>query len=166
MSTLISQYISPTTLVTIRYFFFFFLWSAYWKLFLCPLYALPLSEHHPPLRNQLSQIHRMYNCRKNGILGIKRSLWRRSYPLLFTNSNCLCMQNLHLVVIQPVFDLDAKWETHHPERSQSCWLTSSSSVIGLSSVPDWTNVSPLLPPVGLAFSSRQRTLSFSLGILV
>ena len=34
----------------------------------------------------------------------------------------------------------------------------SSLVIGLSSVPDWTHVSPSIPPIGLLFSSRQRTL--------
>ena len=118
----------------------------------CMLFCLNTTS----LRNQLSQIDRMYNCRKNGMLGIEGTLWRRSYSLLFTKSSCLHMQNLYLVVIQPMSDLGAKWATHWEE--SLVLVNFSSLVIGLSSVPDWTHVSPPIPPIGLLFSSRQRTL--------
>ena len=145
MSIPISQYITPT----LPPLFFYEVYTENSFSVHCMLFCLNTTS----LLNQLSQIDRMYNCRKNGILGIEGTLWRRSYSLLFTKSNCLHMQNLYLAVIQPMSDLDAKWATHWEE--SLVLVNFSSLVIDLSSVPDWIHVSPPIPPIGLLFSSSK-----------
>lgn len=56
------------------------------------------------------------------------------------------MQSLHLVIVQPMFEVVAQWKTHHPERSPLCWLSFLIS-LGPVFVQNWTDIFSLLPPV-------------------